>query len=515
MVDAPINSMVMRGADAIISALEQLPVTITEVTATSREARQGAVFLAYPGATRDGRAFIGDAILRGASAILHEADFAWNPDWQVPHLAVENLKTHASLIAGHVYKNPSRDLWMIGVTGTNGKTSVSQWIARALALAGKKSAVLGTIGNGLISELVTADNTTPDAVLLQQLLREYVNTGAVACAMEVSSHGLDQGRVAAIKFDVAVFTNLTRDHLDYHGTMEAYGAAKAKLFAAQGLKTAVINVDDPFGRVLAEQVAARGIAVTRFACNGGSKYAHLIGTDLSVSPSGLSFTVRYLDGAGQPGKHEAQVDSAILGAFNISNLLAVIGTLLASGIELEAAARMVSELEPVPGRMQTVRNRGDSNKPLVVVDYAHTPDALEKALSTLAAIVPDKGRLISVFGCGGDRDRGKRPLMGAISATYADLNFVTSDNPRTEDPLRIIADIEPGLSAAHKGVQHRIVPDRKLAIYEALNAAHANDIVLIAGKGHEDYQIIGDTKHHFSDVEVAQAALAQWKGLQS
>ena len=515
MVDAPLNSMVMRGAEAIISALDQLPALISEATASSREAKRGGVFLAYPGATRDGREFIGDAIVRGASAVLYEADFAWDADWKVPHIAVENLKTHASLIAGHVYKNPSRQLWMIGVTGTNGKTSASQWIARALEAGGQKSAVLGTIGNGLVGQLVVSDNTTPDAVVLQRLLREYANAGAAACAMEVSSHGLDQGRVAEIKFDVAVFTNLTRDHLDYHGTMEAYGAAKAKLFAAQGLKIAVINVDDPFGRTLADQVAAKGITVTRFACNGGSKYATLIGTDLAVSPSGLSFTVRRLDGASRNIKNEAQVESAILGAFNISNLLAVMGVLLASGIELEAAARIVSELKPVPGRMQTVRSRGDSNKPLVVVDYAHTPDALEKALSTLAAIVPDKGRLISVFGCGGDRDRGKRPLMGAISAKYADLNFVTSDNPRTEDPLRIIADIEQGLGGVNKGVQSHIVPDRKLAIYEALNAAHANDIVLIAGKGHEDYQIMGDTKHHFSDVEVAQDALAQWKGLQS
>lgn len=505
MVDAPTNSNVASTGAAIISALDQLPAQITEVTATSQEARRGAVFLAYPGATRDGREFISDAILRGASAVLYEAGYVWNPDWKVPHFAVENLKAHASLIAGHVYKSPSRELWMTGVTGTNGKTSVSQWVAQAFAIAGKKSAVLGTIGNGLLGQLSAADNTTPDAVLLQRLLREYVNAGATNCAMEVSSHGLDQGRAAEIKFDVAVFTNLTRDHLDYHGTMEAYGAAKAKLFVGRELKTAVINVDDPFGRRLAERIAADGIEVIRFACNGGSKQANLIGTDLAVSPSGLSFTVQYW----RDIKKAARVESAILGAFNISNLLAVIGTLLASGMELDEAARIAGELKPVPGRMQTVRSRADSNKPLVVVDYAHTPDALEKALSTLAAIVPDKGRLISVFGCGGDRDRGKRPLMGAVSAKYADLNFITSDNPRTEDPSRIIADITPGLS----GVQSRIVPDRHQAIYEALNAAHANDIVLIAGKGHEDYQVIGETKHHFSDVEVAQEALAQWKGL--
>jgi UDP-N-acetylmuramoyl-L-alanyl-D-glutamate--2,6-diaminopimelate ligase len=320
--------------------------------------------------------------------------------------------------------------------------------------------------------------------------------------MEVSSHGLDQGRAADIKYDVAVFTNLTRDHLDYHGTMDAYGEAKAKLFSARGLKAAVINVDDAFGRVLADRVAAGGIRVIRYACNGGSKFADLAGTGLSVSAGGLAFRVRGAHG-------EADVESQILGAFNISNLLAVIGVLIASGVAIDKAVTIAGQLPPVPGRMQTVRSCSTpTNKPLVVVDYAHTPDALEKALSTVAAIVPDKGRLISVFGCGGDRDRGKRPQMGAISARYADVSIVTSDNPRTEDPHRIIADIEAGMS----GAAYRAIEDRHQAIYEAMNEAHAGDIVVIAGKGHEDYQIVGETKHHFSDVEVAQEALTAWRG---
>ncbi len=495
--------------DALVRALVTLPAQISEVTASSREARRGSMFLAYPGATRDGRDFIADAIARGASAILYEANsFAWNAGWKVPHIAVDNLKAHASLIAGHVYRHPSDALWMVGVTGTNGKTSVSQWVAQALGIAGRNAVVLGTIGNGFIGRLVVSGNTTPDAVDLQRLLREYVNAGANACAMEVSSHGLDQGRVADIKYDVAVFTNLTRDHLDYHGTMEAYGEAKSKLFTARGLKTAVINVDDHFGRTLADRAEQRGIAVTRFACNGGSKFANLFATDLSVTAGGLSFTVRCAPG----NSGEARVESAILGAFNISNLMAVIAVLHASGIALDRAAAIAGQLTPVPGRMQTVDGGGGrgsaSNKPLVVVDYAHTPDALEKALSTVAAIVPDRGRLISVFGCGGDRDRGKRPQMGAISARYADMSIVTSDNPRTEEPRKIIADIEPGLS----GSVYRVVEDRQQAIYEALNEARANDIVVIAGKGHEDYQIIGETKLHFSDVEVAREALAEWRG---
>ena len=503
------GSLPIATPDALIRALVTLPAQIGDVTASSREAKRGSIFLAYPGATRDGRDFITDAIARGASAVLYEANnFAWNPDWKVPHIAVENLKANTSLLAGHVYRHPSDALWMVGVTGTNGKTSVSQWVAQALELAGRKSAVLGTIGNGLIGKLLTSGNTTPDAAALQRSLREYVDAGANACAMEVSSHGLDQGRVADIKYDVGVFTNLTRDHLDYHGTMEAYGNAKAKLFEARGLKAAVINVDDHFGRDLADRVEHRGIAVTRYACNGGSKLANLLATDLAVTAGGLSFTVRCARGM----SGDARVDSAILGAFNISNLLAVIAVLRAGGITLDRAATIAGQLSPVPGRMQTVdagcgRSVG-SNKPLVVIDYAHTPDALEKALSTVAAIVPSRGRLISVFGCGGDRDRGKRPQMGAISAKYADMTYLTSDNPRTENARQIIADIEPGLS----GSAYRVVEDRNQAIHEALDEARFNDIVVVAGKGHEDYQIIGDTRNHFSDVEVAREALAAWRG---
>ena len=503
-VTAPISA-----PDALIRALVTLPVQVSNVTANSRDVQRGTIFLAYPGAIRDGRDYIADAIANGASAVLYEAkNFIWNPDWKVPHIAVDNLKMQASLTAGHVYRHPADALWMVGVTGTNGKTSVSQWIAQALEIAGRKSAVIGTIGNGLVGQLTVSDNTTPDAVALQRSLRGYVDAGANACAMEVSSHGLDQGRVADIKYDVAVFTNLTRDHLDYHGTMDAYGDAKAKLFEARGLKVAVINVDDHFGRILAERVEHRGIAVTRYACNGGSRFANLLATDLSVSAGGLSFTVRCARGM----SGDARVDSAILGAFNISNLLAVIAVLRASGIALDRAAAIASQLSPVPGRMQTVdagSGRGvDSNKPLVVVDYAHTPDALEKALSTVAAIVSGRGRLICVFGCGGDRDRGKRSQMGAVSAKYADMTYLTSDNPRTETPRQIIADIEPGLT----GSPYRVIEDRQAAIHQALDEASAHDIVVIAGKGHEDYQIIGQTKHHFSDVEVARLTLAKWHG---
>ncbi len=514
MVEAPLmHSAIVLAPDFtpldLSNALAAIPAQIEDATSSSREARRGTCFLAYRGATRDGRDFIEDAIVRGASAVLYDpANFEWKSGWKVPSLAVPNLKIHASQIAGYIYGHPSDALWMTGVTGTNGKTSVAQWIAQSLERAGRKSAVLGTIGNGLVDsnsgQLKPSDNTTPDAVALQRQLREYVTQGAVACAMEVSSHGLDQGRVADIKYDVAVYTNLTRDHLDYHGTMAAYGEAKAKLFTKGRLKHAVINADDAFGQQLIQRLNttdSNSINLVRTSTRQNGHHADLVAEQLSVSAAGLAFEI-----GGKFGR--ASVESDILGAFNVSNLLLVIGALLVSGVSLEQAAAIACELPPVPGRMQTVRS-SDRNKPLVVVDYAHTPDALEKALSTIAAIVPENGRLISVFGCGGDRDRGKRPLMGAISARYADLSIVTSDNPRTENPERIIEDIESGM----KGARLKSISDRHQAIFEALNEARTGDIVVIAGKGHEDYQIVGETKHHFSDIEVAQEALDAWHGV--
>jgi UDP-N-acetylmuramoyl-L-alanyl-D-glutamate--2,6-diaminopimelate ligase len=504
MTATPERVMIIDNMRDLIAALDALPAKPTGATVSSREVKAGDAFLAYPGAARDGRDFIADAITRGAAVVLIEAEphRKWMFGNDVPHIVVRSLKTFASAIGSYLYRQPSNDLWMVGVTGTNGKTSVSQWIARALEMKGRTSAVIGTIGNGLVREaLADAANTTPDAVALQAALRTYVDAGASACAMEVSSHGLDQGRVANVKYDVAVFTNLTRDHLDYHHTMEAYGEAKAKLFTMPGLKTAVVNVDDVFGREIASRAERRGVDVIRFAMNGGSKFANLIATDISMSSAGLSFRVRLTNQA----PVEALVESNLLGSFNVSNLLAVIGALIASGFNLKDAAATVSELKSVPGRMQTIR---EPKKPLMVVDYAHTPDALEKALSTLAAIVPDRGRLISVFGCGGDRDRGKRPQMGAISAKYADFTIITSDNPRTEDLIRIIDDIVVGVGSA----PHYMIADRKLAIVDALERATADDVILIAGKGHEDYQIVGTSKHHFSDVEVARDALTRWQG---
>jgi UDP-N-acetylmuramoyl-L-alanyl-D-glutamate--2,6-diaminopimelate ligase len=503
----------------LLAAIDALPVKITHVTAASMDVmltnHVGSLFLAYPGAQRDGRDYIQAAVDQGAAAVLFESgvgNFEWNADLAVPGIAVDGLKQYASAIGAHIYQHPSKTMWMVGVTGTNGKTSVAQWCSHAFAAAGRVAAVMGTIGNGLVGKLSVKDvkessNTTADALVMQQTLRQFADSGVNTCAMEVSSHGLDQGRVSDVKFDVAVFTNLTRDHLDYHKSMAAYGEAKAQLFMHRDVKTAVVNVDDVFGREIASRIERRGVESIRFATNGGAKYANLIATNIAVTSAGLSFQVRWLGGATATHTDEAFVETEILGAFNASNLLAVIGVLIASGYSLQKSAALVSQLKPVRGRMQTVRAaKNNVNKPLVVVDYAHTPDALEKVLSTISAVVPDKGRLICVFGCGGDRDKGKRPLMGAISAKYADFSFVTSDNPRTEDAARIIDDIAVGVADA----PHCLVIDRRNAIMEAIAFATVEDVVVIAGKGHEDTQIVGNTKFHFSDVEVATEALASW-----
>jgi len=506
----------------LLAAIDALPDKITRATADSTEVgvakHMVSLFLAYPGVSRDGRDYIQAAIAAGASAILFESGdgkFEWDVRSLIPGIAVVGLKQYASAIGAHVYRHPSTSMWMVGVTGTNGKTSVAQWCAHAFADAGRVAAVMGTIGNGLVSKptaqkiqpLSQSVNTTADAVVIQQTLREFADSGATTCAMEVSSHGLDQGRVSDVKFDITVFTNLTRDHLDYHKSMDAYGEAKAQLFNQRGLKTAVVNVDDVFGREVANRTERRGVELIRYAVNGGAKFANLTAHNIAVSSAGLSFSVRW---SGSSQVDEALVETEILGAFNASNLVAVIGVLMASGYSLVNAAALVSNLKPVRGRMETVRAEADSvNKPLVVVDYAHTPDALEKVLSTISAVVPDKGRLISVFGCGGDRDVGKRALMGAVSAKYADLTIVTSDNPRTEDAARIIENITEGVANA----PHRILADRRAAIITALTVATVDDIVVIAGKGHEDYQLIGHTKFHFSDVEIATEALASWSAV--
>jgi UDP-N-acetylmuramoyl-L-alanyl-D-glutamate--2,6-diaminopimelate ligase len=480
-----------RAAASVLGdRLAQLGVPLVDLTTDSRAVKHGSVFLAYPGSSRDGRAFIAEAVAHGAAAVIWERrGFEWSPAWDVPNLAIEGLRGKASEIAGLVHADPSAKLWMVGITGTNGKTSVAQWVAQAFDGLGRRAAVLGTLGNGLVGERTEAKNTTPDPVVLQRELADYLRRGAKVAAMEVSSHGLDQERAAAIKFDVAVFTNLTRDHLDYHASMEAYAEAKYRLFNARGVGRAVINVDDGWGRRFADRLRGSPVDVIGYGLESG----RLRAAAFSQSEAGLRLRVEGDWGAGD-------VASPVLGAFNVSNLLAVIGTLLASGVELEPALAAVAKLRPVPGRLERL---GGGAAPLVVVDYAHTPDALEKALAAVRPVVGPGRQLICVFGCGGDRDPGKRPIMGDAAARLADHVIVTSDNPRGEDPRTIIEQVLAGVL----GGSVESVADRQVAIFSAIHQARPGDVVLVAGKGHETYQEIAGVRHPFSDAEVAAAAL--------
>jgi UDP-N-acetylmuramoyl-L-alanyl-D-glutamate--2,6-diaminopimelate ligase len=382
---------------------------------------------------------------------------------------------------------------MVGVTGTNGKTSVTQWIAQALNALECKCAVVGTLGNGFPGKLIPGPNTTPGAHVLRDILPDFVRDGAQACAMEVSSIGLHQNRVAGIHFDVAVFTNLTRDHLEYHGTMAAYAAEKAKLFDWPGLKSAVLNLDDAFGRELAARLKGRVPTIGYTLEDASGTDTVLRAEALRETGAGISFM---LDGV--------HCSAALVGRFNAANLLAVIGALLANGRSLSEIAAVLPQLVPPAGRMQPL---GGEDVPLVVVDYAHTPDALEKVLTTLrGTAVARAGKLFCVFGCGGDRDVGKRPLMGAIAEKLADQVIVTSDNPRSEVPQAII-------DAIRTGMQREAVSeiDRSTAIRQAVSRAAAQDVILIAGKGHEPYQEIKGVRLPFSDGAVAAEALAAWR----
>jgi UDP-N-acetylmuramoyl-L-alanyl-D-glutamate--2,6-diaminopimelate ligase len=484
-------------AISVLAELERRGIRVTNLCADSRAVRQGDVFVAVKGHRVDGRDYIADAVARGAAAVLSEpGGRAPSGGSAIPLLEVADLAGLSGDIAHIVYGRPSERLWLAGVTGTNGKTSVSQWIAQAMNAWDCKCAVVGTLGNGFPPALAASANTTPDAISLHRALAGYLEQGAVACAMEVSSIGLDQGRVNGVHFDVAVFTNLTRDHLEYHGSMEAYGEAKAKLFATAGLGAAVINLDDPFGRELAARCRdrVRVIGYTLEERDGADEV--LAARNFATTATGIAFE---LDGA--------RCAAPLVGRFNAANLLAVIGALRAGDEKLADIAEVLPQLVPPPGRMQAV---GGVHEPLVVVDYAHSPDALEKALATLRETAQARGgSLACVFGCGGDRDAGKRPQMGAIAERLADRVVATSDNPRSEDPQAIIAAIVGGMK-----LRPDIEADRGEAIASAVLQADARDVVLLAGKGHEPYQEIAGVRHPFSDMAAAQSALAAWRAKQ-
>ena len=487
---------------------------IRQLVSDSRAARAGDTFVAYPGATRmerggrDGRDFIAQALAAGARTVLWEsADFQWKDSWRARQLGVRGLRHKIGAIASHIYGRPSSRLWMVGITGTNGKTSCSHWIAQALTQLERRCVVAGTLGNGFPEALEAGINTTPDAAWLHGKLRDWYGAGARAVAMEVSSHGLEQGRVAGVEFDVAMFTNLTRDHLDYHGSMANYRRAKARLFEWESLKWSIFNLDDRFGASLARTARLRPRAGVNVLGYGFERPALSVpcvpcvqGRNLRMGLDGVRFDAVTPWGT-------LHVKSAALGRFNASNLLGTLAVLLASDANPHDAARVLAALTPVPGRAQFF---GGGARPLVVVDYAHTPDALEKMLLALRELLGAAKRaphvtLTCVFGCGGDRDRGKRALMGRIASRGADHVVVTSDNPRSEAPSAIIAEILKGVAN-----NSEVIESRARAVSETIRAARPGDIVLVAGKGHEPYQEINGVRHPYSDAATVQAALARY-----
>ena len=482
----------MSRVSEILARLAAIGIVPTGVADDSRQVRPGDLFLAYPGDLADGRTFIGDALARGAVAILWQVgdDFAWNPAWTAANLQVDQLRALAGPLAHLVCGEPTAALSLIAITGTNGKTTVSQFVARAYP---RRCPVIGTLGAGFPDDLQETGFTTPEATTLMRLLAGFRQAGAEACALEASSIGIEEGRMNGARVDVAVFTNITRDHLDYHGSMDAYAASKARLFAWPGLRTAIINLDDPFCRRLARDTSARSVLGYAIGGEGAVRAEQVVDT-----PLGQRFTLVLPDGS-------ATVDTPLLGRYNISNLLAVAAVLHDAGVGVDEAARRLASLTAPAGRMERL---GGNGEPLVVVDYAHTPDALESVLAALRPVaVARGGRLGVIFGCGGDRDKGKRPQMGAVAARLADYVVLTSDNPRSEEPETIIAEIRAGIPVG--SAQAESEPARAVAIARAIADAAAGDVVVLAGKGHESYQETAGRRIDFSDVEQAQTALDQ------
>ncbi|MBK6726117.1 MAG: UDP-N-acetylmuramoyl-L-alanyl-D-glutamate--2,6-diaminopimelate ligase [Xanthomonadales bacterium] len=465
---------------------------IRELSLDSKSITPGCAFVALRGTQRHGIEFAAEAVARGAAIVLAEAPLPDIVQLDVPVVVINELRTRLGAIARRFHDGAAADLRLIGVTGTNGKTSSVQMIAQALSAAGESCGTIGTLGTGLYGRITAGERTTPDVLAVHAAIAAMHREGARSIAMEVTSHALAQGRVDGLDFEIAVFTNLTRDHLDYHGSMAAYGAAKAKLFAWPSLRAAVVNVDDAFGATLADRIRA-GVRVIRTGCSRQDVEVHA--SDVHADASGLRFTL-WIEA------ERLAVATRMIGRFNVANLLGVAGVLHARGWPASRIAKALSQLDPVPGRMS--RLGGDGQRPLVVVDYAHTPDALDKAMSTLREHAA--ARLLVVFGCGGERDAGKRPQMAALAEQKADVVIVTDDNPRREDGNAIVADIRKGFVLPEAV---RFERDRAKAIALALSMAAANDVVLIAGKGHEPYQEIDGMKHPFDDLQVAAGLLKE------
>lgn len=481
-------------------------IAVRNLCLDSRQLNAGDVFIALVGVKVDGRNFIAKAIEMGVAAILVEADKNWQGiDWlgKVPVIAVENLPEKVSDIAGRFFADPSKKIPLVGITGTNGKTTCSLLVAQLMAGLQQKSGVVGTIGYGVIDStsiapvfqqlglLTSTGLTTPDPIALQRILAGLVNAGASSIAIEVSSHSLQQKRVAGLQFSHAIFTNLTQDHLDYHGDFIRYGNAKAQLLHAAGLKTAIINADDDWAKNLATKAPAK-VNVISYSTRA---QADIYAQDIELHAAGARAHIISPWG-------EADINSPLLGEFNIGNLLAVIACVCDQGYRLEQLLPLIEKLEPAPGRMQLVTVDQVAQEIQAIVDYAHTPDALENTLNAIRQHKP--GRVWTVFGCGGDRDKSKRPQMGKIAERLSDYVIVTNDNPRSEDPATIAADIVRGMNHPNGCL---VIADRAQAIDFAVQQAKVGDIVLIAGKGHEDYQVFATQTLPFSDSKQVRISL--------
>ena len=490
-----------RPLKALLGGMAEVPETleVSDLTLDSRQASAGSAFLALRGHTHHGVDFAAEAVSRGARVVLWEpAPGVKGPELpaEVLALPVPGLSEQVGFIADRFFDAPSAKLAVTGVTGTNGKTTCAWLLAEALLRCGRPCAYLGTLGVGLPGALSAATLTTPDPISLHRQLAALYSAGAAAIAMEVSSHALAQGRCAGVRFQAAAFTNLSRDHLDYHGDMASYGAAKARLFEWPTLLARIINCDDEFGAELAAATRATGLLVrtsrrTRAPLRSDSQFVHA--AEMQLLPTGIELSILSSWGA-------ASLRSPLLGEFNADNLLTVLGVQLASGVALELACEALGACTAPPGRMQV---SGGGQLPVVIVDYAHTPDALSQALRAVRAHF--SGRVLCVFGCGGERDSGKRPQMGAIAEQLADEVILTDDNPRREDPAQIIAAIRAGMSAPERAT---VIADRAAAIRAALARCDSGEVVLVAGKGHEDYQLMGAERRAFSDLNIVRSALA-------
>ncbi|HCX87793.1 MAG TPA: UDP-N-acetylmuramoyl-L-alanyl-D-glutamate--2,6-diaminopimelate ligase [Gammaproteobacteria bacterium] len=461
---------------------------ITNLTLDSRTVSSGSLFFGLPGEKTDGRRYVDQALCSGAAAVLVEGR-GWDAKRPIEHCyPIDGLREQIGRIASRFFGSPSHALCVVGVTGTNGKTTCASLLAQALTLLGRRSGLIGTTGWGLDGDMHPSELTTPDALTLQSRLAELVAQGAESVCLEVSSHAIDQGRIEGIHFNSALFTNLSRDHLDYHHTMEGYAETKLLLFRRQELESAIINVTDPVGRAFAREDLS-----ARLWTYGEDDSADIFPTKIDIDTAGTALCLASPIG-------EISFTSALRGHFNVSNLSAVAAMLVAYGYSAAKISEVMSRLEPVPGRMLFCRGSG-GGRPTVVIDYAHSPEALSKLLTSLRAYT--EGELWCVFGCGGERDRGKRAAMGREASQLADRIVITNDNPRSEDPDGILSDIAEGMSVPAEAR----IPQRGLAIAYAIAHALPRDLVVVAGKGHETRQIVGDQTIPFSDQAIAEEIL--------